>query len=164
MALLYAAGVALMLCGGWREGRIVWTLGCAMLWVHVAVAFHFVHEWSHAHALGQTAEQTAAMVGVRSGAGVYLNYLAMLVWVADVAFWWRVGRERYRRRSLVITASLHGFLLFMMFNAAIVFVRGGTRYVGVAITAVLVVLAVKRWSRAAAAVESTITIPFDHRP
>ena len=144
MALLYAAGLALMLGGRWREGRVVWTLGCVMLWVHVAAAFHFVHGWSHVHALEQTADQTAAMAGVRSGAGVYLNYLVMLVWAADVAFWRLAGSERYRRRSLAITASLHGFLLFMMFNAAVVFVRGGTRYVGVAIAVLLVVLAVKR--------------------
>jgi hypothetical protein len=149
-SLLYAAGVALMLGGRWREGRVtrlVWTLGCAMLCVHALVAYHFVHRWSHAHALGHTADQTASMVGVRTGAGVYLNYAVMVVWAADVLFWWTAGSGRYGRRSRTVVLGLHAFLLFMMFNATIVFAHGGTRYAGLAVMACLVGLTIKRFGK-----------------
>ena len=149
-SLLYAAGVALMLGGRWRDGRVarfVWTLGCAMLWVHVLAAYHFVHGWSHAHALAHTADQTASMVGVRTGAGIYLNYAVMLVWASDVVFWWAAGSKRYGRRARAATLGLHAFLLFMMFNATIIFARGVTRYVGLAVMACLVALAVRRFGK-----------------
>jgi hypothetical protein len=147
VALLYAVGVALMLSGrGKFDGvaRGVWTVGCVGLFAHVAIAFHFVHRWDHGHVIEHTTAQTAAVVGVRSGAGVYVNYAMMAVWGADVVYWWAVGVERYWRRPRAVTIVLHAFLSFMMFNATVVFGRGMTRYVGMVVSVFLVVLAMRR--------------------
>src|SRR5688572_14051109 len=77
----------------WRT-RIWWTLGCATLLVHIAVSFALVHGWRHAEAYRHTAEATRRLVGVDSGAGVYVNYAFALVWLADAAWWW-VAEKSY---------------------------------------------------------------------
>ena len=146
-ALLYAAGIALLLAGPKydQSARLVWTLGCAVLWVHVAAAFQFIHHWSHSDALRFTAEQTAAMTGIRGGAGIYLNYLFMLAWAVDCAFWWMAGLVAYRRRRRAVTLTLHAFLLFMMFNATVIFAGGLTRYIGIMVFVCLGLLLIARW-------------------
>ena len=105
--------------------------------MHVAAAFQFVHHWSHAEAVRFTAEQTARMIGLRSGSGIYLNYLLMLVWGGDCAYWWIAGSNAYHRRSGGVSVALHAFLLFMMFNATVVFATGATRYVAIVVVACL---------------------------
>lgn len=94
--------------------RALWTLGCVLLWVHVAVAFHAGHGWSHAAAW----EHTKQLGGY--GDGVFVNYLFALLWLADAGWSW-VGFESYLRRPRWLTWALHGFFLFIVFNAAVVF-------------------------------------------
>lgn len=140
--LLYAAALALSLARRTRAARLPWTLACTLLWAHVGLAYHHVHGWSQTHALRHTAEQTFALTGVRSGAGVYLNYATMLVWAADVAWWWIVGHAAYTRRPRWVAGLVHGLLLFMAVNAAIVFAPPPTRAAGIAVAAVLVVVGI----------------------
>lgn len=142
--LVDRAGLAWM-----RSARVLWTAGCGLLAVHVLLAFHTAHGWSHADTVRHTADRTAALAGVRSGAGVYLNYLFVGVWAADAAYWWRAGHARYRTRRRAVTVAVHGFLFFIVFNAAVVFANGTTRYAGAAATAALAaVLVIGRvWSR-----------------
>jgi hypothetical protein len=146
---LYLAALGLQLAPGHRRldgpARAAWTAGAALLVVHVLLAFHVAHHWDHADALRHTAERTQALTGVRSGAGVYLNYLVMTVWTADAAYWWRAGADRYRRRRRPVAAGVHGFLLFMAFNATVVFADGWTRWLSAAGFGVLAVLAVQRF-------------------
>lgn len=146
-ALGYAASVGLLLADrdhAWSSAtRAAYTAGCVTLWVHVGLAFHSAHGWSHASAVRHTAEQTAAMVGVASGAGVYLNYLFMAVWAADAAYWWGHGHVGYRRRSRGLTWAVHGFLAFIVFNAAVVFVGGWPQVMGVVVSVVLAGLAAR---------------------
>ena len=150
-AFFYAAALAVMFIARRPAGdlpRLLWTLGCVTLWIHVALAFHLVHRWDHGHVLDHTAAQTASMTGVRTGAGVYLNYLMLLLWAADVAYWWVVGHERYLRRSRPLTLALHAFLLFMTFNATVVFAHGTTRYAALAIIGACLAVLVLRQRRA----------------
>jgi hypothetical protein len=116
-----------------RLCRAVWTLGCASFLVHVASAFAVHYQWSHAVALRETARQTAALVGRSMSAGLYVNYLFGAVWLLDVAWWWR-DRAAHRRRAAWIDVALHVFLLFVVFNGAVVFVAGPARWVGLAAT------------------------------
>jgi hypothetical protein len=111
-----------------QAARIVWTVACISLFAHVACAFHVYHQWSHALAYKETARQTAEVVGIDWGGGLYINYALMACWVADVVWWWQ-GHEAYRRRPRVLVAFWQGFLLFMFFNAAVVFRTGVLRYV-----------------------------------
>ena len=141
--LLYGCVLGVLLGGYGGVGlrtycRVFWTVGCGLLAVHVLLAFHTAHGWSHAHAVRQTADRTAELTGVRSGAGVYLNYLFIVVWAADAAHWWREGHAGYWARRRAVMVAVHGFLFFIVFNAAVVFAHGATRYAGIVLTLVLV--------------------------
>lgn len=133
----YAVGVCLMLL--FRESqtrqaraRLAWTIGCAALVAHTICAFHFYHHWSQASALRETARQTAEVTGMNWGGGLFINYAFLAAWMADAAWWWR-GLELYRRRHWTITAIWHFVLIFIIFNATVVFKTGVVRWVGVGI-------------------------------
>jgi hypothetical protein len=119
--------------------RLMWTCGCVSYLLHVACAFQFVHHWSHAEAYAATARQTAEVVGLDWGGGLYANYAFTLLWAGDVCWWWvRPGRYLAQPRS--IEWSAQAFLGFMWFNATVVFGRGSTRWVGLAACLFLAVL------------------------
>ena len=145
-AILYACSLGLLLIGPRHDrlARVSWTLGCALLWVHVTAAFHFVHHWSHAEALRFTAEQSARLTGARAGWGIYLNYLLMLVWAGDCAWWWLAGINAYRARHRAITFLMHAFLLFMMVNATVVFASSITRGIALCVLAALLSVTLAR--------------------
>jgi hypothetical protein len=98
---------------------------------HVVFAFQFYHHWSHRAAFEQTARQTARVAGIDWGGGLYFNYLLTVVWVGDVAWWWK-GLAVYRDRTLWIQTTIHTFFALMFFNATVVFGTGLTRWLGVA--------------------------------
>ncbi len=54
---------------------------------------------------------------------------AVLGWVIDVIWWWG-WPEAYRRRPRLLTAIWHGFLIFIFFNATVVFGTGLLRWIG----------------------------------
>jgi len=119
--------------------RLAWTAGFALYAVHVCLAFHFFHDWSHSEAYIETARQTQELFGLDWGGGLYLNYLFTLIWLADTVWWWR-GLAAYRERPLWIGAVIQSFLAFMFFNATVVFGQGLVRFVGIFATIALVVL------------------------
>ncbi len=150
--IAYAIGVSLMLLARRRvpwlqAARIVWTFGCAFFLVHVAFAFAVFHGWSHADAYRETARQTEAMTGFKSGFGLYLNYVFGIVWIIDVACWW-ASHEKFLQRPAWLTKLWQGFLLFMVFNGTVIFGKGPVRWLGVVICASLVGI---WWSRRSAA-------------
>jgi hypothetical protein len=115
-----------------RIARWCWTWSIFCFLVHVGMAFHYYHHWSHADAF----ERTRRISGL--GEGVYLSYLFGLLWGADAGWWW-IAPDRYAARSRWIDLLLHGFMLFMVFNGMIVFETGPIRWAGVALFAVLAV-------------------------
>jgi hypothetical protein len=143
--LLYAATLALRHTRPPRPhlARLLWTAGCFVFLLHVAAAFHFFHHWSHADAYRDTARQTADLVGTPTGWGLYLNYVFTAVWAVDVAWWWARGTDAYRHRPRRVRFTLDAFMAFMAFNATVVFGHGPTRWVGAAVTLLLVALALK---------------------
>jgi len=118
-----------------RLARLARSLGCAAFLIHVLSAFDVFYLWSHEVALRETARQVGELTGRPSGAGLYLNYLFTIVWLLDAAWWWR-DAERYRRRSALSLLLLHGFFLFIIFNATVVFEDGAMRLFGLAVTIV----------------------------
>lgn len=107
--------------GGYRtKARWFWTCGCALYVVHVVSAFGFFHDWSHALAYRHTAEQTAAVTGIRWGGGLYVNYLFTAYWLLDVAAWWCRGVHG-PYRSPVYFCTLHAVFAFMVINSTVVF-------------------------------------------
>jgi len=121
-----------------RWTRLAWTIGCAALVAHFICAFDFYHGWSHESAYADTARQTAEVIRINWGGGLFINYAVALVWFADVAWWWFAGVSAYRRRPWLITLSWHGFLIFIIFNATVVFKDGLTRWVGLLVCLSLV--------------------------
>ena len=113
-----------------RAARLAWTFACAALLVHVACAFHFYHGWSHDSAYQDTARQTAEVFRLNWGGGLYINYALLTGWVLDVACWWLGGLDSYRRRPWPLVAAWHGFLIFIIFNATVVFKTGWARWAG----------------------------------
>jgi hypothetical protein len=144
-----AASAAARLCGmpdqsaKDQTARWFWTLGCVILWIHVACAFEFQHHWSHADAYAHTARKTAEFTGLDWGGGLYFNYLLMLVWAADAVWWW-IGLPSYQDRPAVVSAVIIGFVGFMAFNATIVFGSGLLRWLAAATALILGLCAIRR--------------------
>lgn len=102
--------------------RECWSLAWAAYLVHVALAFHFYHGWSHADAIRRTREVSGF------GEGLYISHLFTLVWTVDVVYWWLQPRA-YAARSPSIGRTLHGFMAFIVFNGTVVFAAGPTRWI-----------------------------------
>lgn len=132
-AALYVTSLAAWLLRHDRMARLAWTGACLLYLAHVACAFQFYHHWSNRAAYEQTARQTAQVVGIDWGGGLYFNYLFTLAWVGDVAWWWN-GLTIYRGRPLWIQTAVHTFFAFMFFNATVVFGSGLIRWLGAAAT------------------------------
>jgi hypothetical protein len=109
--------------------RLAWTAGCLCFLLHVACAFHFYHDWSHGIAYASTARRTVEVVGLDWGGGLYANYAFMLVWAADVCWWW-YDLDGYEARPRGVAWSVQGFLGFMAFNGTVVFGTGAVRWLG----------------------------------
>jgi hypothetical protein len=120
-----------------KWARLAWTIGCAALLVHFIFAFHFFHAWSQTRAYVETARQTAEVFGINWGGGLYLNYAVAILWISDVAWWWLAGVSSYRRRPWLLTITWHSFLIFIIFNATVVFGHGLVRSIGVLVCLVL---------------------------
>jgi hypothetical protein len=151
--LYYAAAASLMIC--LRPGEVpavsvraglarwFWTLAWAAYLVHVGMAFHHYHHWSHAEAMAHTRRASGV------GEGIYLSYLFTLLWGADVVSWWLrpVGRAA---RPRWISGALHGFMAFMIFNATVVFGTGWIRAAGAILLGELAGLWLLRWWKSTA--------------
>jgi hypothetical protein len=133
----YALAAALMLlepsspsAGRHRLARWCWTLACLTYLVHVGLAFHYFHHWSHAQAF----DHVQQVSGV--GAGIFVSYLFTIVWCADVAFWW-LWPERRALCPRWLGWSLHLFMVFVIVNATVVFETGPIRWAGLTVLCAL---------------------------
>ena len=138
----YTIGSAIFAFGRRRPkldywSRFAFTTAVAALIAHYISAFHFYHHWSHEAAYIETARQTAEVFKVNWGGGIFINYSLLMLWIADVGLWWMAGERSYRRRPLWILLTWHGFLVFILFNATVVFKDGITRWVGLLVCAIV---------------------------
>jgi hypothetical protein len=132
--------------GRGRLARWCWTFGWATYLVHLAMAFHYYHHWSHAEAVSHTRERSGF------GAGIAVSHLFTLVWTADVAWWWLLP-DRYSERPAWVGWCVHGFMVFVIFNATVVYEEGLIRWAGLGLLAWLATVRVVAWvSRRAAGV------------
>jgi hypothetical protein len=142
--LCYAATVAGQLLGFHGKWlRFLWTAGCALFLVHVAAAFHYVHNWSHQAAVQTTATETQQLLGIAFGEGLWFSYAFVLLWLLDTLWWW-ISDTTWERRPRALNFALHGYLLFIAFNGAVVFEAGPTRLVGLLVTPLLLFLMFRR--------------------
>ena len=125
--------------------RVLWTIAVLSLVGHFICAYQFYHHWSHESAYIDTARQTDEVVGLNWGGGLFINYAFLIIWAIDVAWWWLRGLSSYRTRPWPVVAAWHGFMIFILFNAMVVFKDGPTRWVGLVICVVLLL----SWARIA---------------
>ena len=111
--------------------RLVWTAGAVAFAIHSVSAFMLLYGGSHSRAVAATARQTAALTGVESGAGLYINYMFLATWIADCVWWWTVSPDTGARFGRLGWARF-GFFLFMFVNGAVVFADGLMRLIGLA--------------------------------
>ncbi len=134
--IAWAVGEMLMrrspLSDRWARG--IWTMGIALALIHVVLAFALVYGWDHAAAVAATAQQTADRLGWGWRGGIYVNYVFLAVWFADVCWWWAAPASHATRSLRIETARLMLFT-FMFFNAAVVFASASRRLVGIAAVA-----------------------------
>jgi hypothetical protein len=110
--------------------RRTWTIAVASLIAHYLCAFQFYHGWSHSAAYADTARQTAEVFSINWGGGVFINYALLVFWIVDLGWWWFAGLDAYRKRPRWIGTTWHALLLFIIFNATVVFENGVQRWVG----------------------------------
>ena len=124
----------------------IWSAGCVLYVVHVFAAFQVYHGWSHAAAYAHTAARTAAVVGLDWGGGIWVNYAFTVLWLGEAGWSW-INPESYRARPRGVELAVRATFLFMIVNAAVVFVSGPTRWIGLAIIVALVWIwrAAPRW-------------------
>ncbi len=104
--------------GSQRIARWLWTMGCLVYLIHVAVAFHFVHAWSHSAAYAHVLKRTLELTGLASGVGLYVNYAFGLLWLADTILWWHRLDWSQRRIPYWI---VQGIFAFLIVQATVVF-------------------------------------------
>jgi hypothetical protein len=123
-----------------RVARAIWTIGIALAFIHVVLAFQFVYEWNHEAAMAATVRQAADRFGVGWQGGIYVNYVFLALWLADVCWWWAAPAS-HASRPLWLERSRLVFFTFMFVNGAIVFASGIGRFVGIAAVTLVAVRA-----------------------
>lgn len=118
------------------HSRVLWTAAAGLALAHSAAAFAVFYGWSHDRAMAATAQQTVAVTGLDWGGGLFFNYAFLLVWMADVMWWW-IGERSYDGRPRTIDFLIRGFLFFMFVNGAIVFADGVIRVIGIVAVAIV---------------------------
>ena len=136
--VLYAMALLLRLRRPSSAAALIWTAAFVFMVIHVGLAFHLVHHWSHRDAFDSTARQTAEVFGVHWGGGIFANYALLLVWAVEVFNWWR-GRW---------SGFAQAFLAFMWFNGTVVFGHGFIRWLGAAAFLLLTVVLWLNWKKA----------------
>lgn len=147
--LSYTIGAILLLLRSPSDGiaaraRAAWTVGCLFFVAHVVCAFAYFHHWSHTAAYVETARQTEEKTGLRSGSGLYLNYLFGVVWIALTMRWWMSPRG-FLAQSRWTHGLWNGFAVFMIFNGTVVFGDGFARWFGLALCIGLAIACWIRW-------------------
>jgi hypothetical protein len=141
----WAAGEALMRRSpaSDRLARAIWTIGIALAVIHVVLAFHWVYGWSHEAAVQATARQTAARFGWGWRGGIFVNYVFLTLWLADVCWWWRAPAS-HASRPVRIEMARRALFTFMFVNGAVIFASGIGRLAGIASVALVLLAWVAR--------------------
>ena len=126
-----------------RLARASWTIALVAYLVHVAAAFAGPYRWSHRVALEETARQTGELTGIDSGAGLWLNYLVGVLWIADTSRWWATGKIRPFSWGRRLWWTWQLFLAFMIFNGTVVFGHGPVRWFGIVLFVILAAIGLR---------------------
>lgn len=146
--LLWAIAVSFFLHLDWIDwiirslsyqlARWIWTLAFVTYLVHMAMAFHYYHGWSHQDAY----DRTDRISGF--GGGIYVSYLFTLVWLMEtMSFWFSINWVMQRPRW--VDLLIHGFLAFILFNGSVVYATGPIRWLSLGLFLILTISLFMRW-------------------
>ncbi len=138
LSLVYWAIAWVLLLERSRSFRWFWTLAWAAYIVHVVMAFHYFHHWSHTSAVNHV-QATSGF-----GPGIFVSYLFTALWTADVVWQWGAA-ESYYRGPKWLSVAWHAFMVFIIFNGAVVYESGPTRWISAIILTALFCLTLHRW-------------------
>jgi hypothetical protein len=131
-----------------RWARAFWTMGIALALAHVVLAFQLVYAWNHEAAVAATGRQAADRFGWDWRGGIYVNYVFLALWLADVGWWW-LAPASHASRPIGIEAARLALFTFMFLNGAVVFASGTGRLVGIASVVVALLGSLARRQRLA---------------
>jgi hypothetical protein len=117
---------------GWRW--YAYAFGAALCVVHILLAMGVHHGWSHEAAVRETAARSAEVYGFGWRGAIYVNYVFILAWIGEAA-WWRADPVSYAARSALGAWALRLFYFVVVFNAAIVFASPAGRIAGATLLA-----------------------------
>ena len=93
-------------------------LGAGVMWLHIGCAYWLTHAGSHRAAVEHVANRTEEFLGLRSGLGIYANFLAALAWS-----WLALSSSRMTLAKRVAIV----FLWCMWISATIIFAQPVSR-------------------------------------
>lgn len=119
---------------------VTWTIGLVIFLIHLAFAFHYYHQWSHASAFARTQHVTGF------GYGVFVSYAFTLLWLLDVLWYW-FWPIAFTTRPRWLTIILHLFFAFLWINGTIPYALWPTMLLGIAAWLSLLGYGIHRWLR-----------------
>jgi hypothetical protein len=115
----------------------IWLAGAVLCAVHMTIAMGAHYGWDHERAVHETAVRAATVYGFAWRGGLYVNYLFLLVWIGEIA-WWTLSPQSYATRPAAIRHTLWIFYVIIVFNAVVVFATAPGRIAGVILTSLLI--------------------------
>jgi hypothetical protein len=106
--------------------------------VHSLLALAIVYDWNHDTAAAVTAQRAATVYRVAWTGSIYVNYVFLAWWAADLIWWWR-SPETFARRPVVIEWLWRLLTFTMVVNGAVVFASPAGRIAGVLMVTSLLV-------------------------
>jgi hypothetical protein len=113
-----------------RWARAAGTVALLLTLLHVLVAFDRVYGWDHEAAIAATVQQSAETFGWGWRGAIYINYLFLAFWLADVLWWW-IAQMSHAVRPRWLEATRFSIFMFMFVNGAVIFASGIGRVIGV---------------------------------
>jgi hypothetical protein len=139
-----------------RWVSVVWFVGAMAAAVHSFGSLVSFHHGSQTEAYQSTAEQTRELLGFAFGAGLYVNYAFVVVWLVDATVR-LVWPKSYEQRPAWIGRLTLGFLGFIAFNGVVVFKTGWLRWLGISCTIVWLSLWIRTKRKSDSAQEKTLS-------
>jgi len=85
--------------------------------------------------------QTLALVGCGWRGSIYINYLFLVIWMADACWWW-LAPASHATRARWIEMTRLALFTFMFFNGAVIFASGFGRAIGTISIAVVLLTSI----------------------
>jgi hypothetical protein len=111
-------------------------VGVLLTAAHTLLAIGVAYDWDHARAVQLTAERAATVYGVAWPGSLYVNYVFIAWWAADVTWWW-LRPASFVGRPALLEWAWRALVLTMTVNGAIIFASPAGRVAGVPLVAAL---------------------------